>query len=179
MSTALNTLIRAMHFAAVKHREQRRKGEAADPYINHPVAVAHVLSTEGGISDVVTLCAAALHDTVEDTDATVADLQQLFGEDIAAVVAEVTDDRSLSRAERKAAQVAHAPHLSDRARLVKLADKICNLRDMLSGPPTDWSGDRLREYFDWANRVVAGLRGLNPALDAAFDATYARRVELR
>ena len=172
------TLIDAVAFAAHKHRDQRRKDVAASPYINHPIALAQVLANEGGVTDLVALCAAVLHDTVEDTDTTEAELTERFGPEIACTVMEVTDDKSLDKAQRKALQIEHAPHMSHAAQQVKLADKISNLRDILASPPADWSGERKQAYFDWAANVVAGLRGANAQLEAVFDAVYAQRSTL-
>jgi len=165
----LATLLRALAFSADKHRDQRRKDADASPYINHPIALANVLANEGGVTDLVPLAGAILHDTVEDTNTTPAELIAQFGDEIAAVVLEVTDDKSLAKADRKAAQIEHAPHLSQAAKLVKLADKICNLRDILASPPADWPTGRKLQYFEWASRVVEGLRGVHPALEAEFD----------
>ncbi|MCB1627155.1 MAG: bifunctional (p)ppGpp synthetase/guanosine-3',5'-bis(diphosphate) 3'-pyrophosphohydrolase [Xanthomonadales bacterium] len=171
----LTLILRAASFAAHKHRDQRRKDAAASPYINHPLALARVLAEEGQIADPVVLAAALLHDTVEDTDTTLAELTEAFGQDIAEVVDEVTDDKALPKAERKRQQVAHAPHISRAAQLVKLADKICNLRDIAEHPPQGWPLQRQREYFDWAAEVIAGVRGVHPALEAVFDRTCARK----
>ncbi|TFU05985.1 bifunctional (p)ppGpp synthetase/guanosine-3',5'-bis(diphosphate) 3'-pyrophosphohydrolase [Polymorphobacter arshaanensis] len=168
-------LIHALAFAAHKHRDQRRKDKDASPYINHPIALAHILISEGGVSDAVVLCAAILHDTIEDTKTTYAELKSNFGTEIADVVMEVTDDKSLEKAERKKLQIAHAAKASPRAKLVKLADKIANLRDLASTPPHDWSIERRRDYFDWAKQVIDGVRGTNPQLEAAFDKAYAAR----
>src|SRR5215472_15145517 len=165
-------LIDALAFAADKHRRQRRKDPDASPYINHPIALARVLSVEGRVRDVKVLAAAVLHDTLEDTEATYDELHERFGQTIAAVVREVTDDKTLSAAERKRLQIEHAGQLSRRARLVKLADKICNLHDMIHSPPTDWSLERRREYFDWARAVVDPMRGVHPELEALFDREY-------
>jgi GTP diphosphokinase / guanosine-3',5'-bis(diphosphate) 3'-diphosphatase len=175
MKSELALLLKALAFAAHKHRDQRRKDPAASPYINHPIALADVLVNEGGVTDVEVLCAALLHDTVEDTDTTPQELEENFGPRIARIVAEVTDDKDLSKAERKRLQVEHAAQLSPEAKLVKLADKICNLRDVAERAPESWDLARRREYFDWAKRVVDGLRGAHPSLEAAFDAAYAMR----
>ena len=168
-------ILAASAFAAEKHRGQRRKGVEASPYINHPIAVANVLAAEAGISDPVTLCAALLHDTIEDTATTPMELTEAFGPDVAGVVVEVTDDKSLDKAERKRLQIVHAATISDRAKVLKLADKICNLRDIASSPPVDWSLERRQQYFDWAAQVVNGLRGVSPALECLFDTEMARR----
>ena len=175
MKADLSLLLRALAFAAHKHRDQRRKDVAASPYINHPIALADVLVNEGGIDEVDVLCAALLHDTIEDTDTTRDEVAKAFGERIAAIVAEVTDDKTLAKAERKEAQVEHAAHISREAKLVKLADKICNLRDVVAHPPAGWSLERRREYFDWAKRVVDRLRGAHPGLEAVFDRAHAGR----
>jgi guanosine-3',5'-bis(diphosphate) 3'-pyrophosphohydrolase len=175
MRGELALLLKALAFAAHKHRDQRRKDAEASPYINHPIALADVLVNEGGITDVEVLCAALLHDTVEDTATTHEELLNAFGSRVARIVAEVTDDKALAKAERKRLQIEHAPGLSAEAKLVKLADKICNLRDVAERPPAKWDLERRREYFDWAKRVVAGVRSVHPRLEAAFDAAYARR----
>lgn len=170
-------IFRALTFAAEKHRHQRRKDVAASPYINHPIALATVLSQEGGVSDVPVICAALLHDTVEDTETTSAEIEALFGAEIGRVVMEVTDDQALSGAERKRLQVENSAHASQAAKLVKLADKICNLRDMDMHPPAGWSAEKRRAYFDWAKAVVDGIRGTHPVLEAVFDQAYARRPQ--
>jgi GTP diphosphokinase / guanosine-3',5'-bis(diphosphate) 3'-diphosphatase len=166
-------VLRAAAFAAQKHRNQRRKDVDASPYINHPLALAAVLADEGGIDDAVTLAAALLHDTVEDTETTAQELASTFGAEVASVVMEVTDDKRLPKPERKRLQVEHAATMSDRAQLVKLADKICNLRDVAGSPPADWPLERRQAYFDWAKQVVDRLRGVHPGLEAVFDAAFA------
>ncbi len=175
MKSELALLLRALAFAAHKHRDQRRKDPAASPYINHPIALADVLVNEGGVTDIEVLCAALLHDTVEDTDTTPQEIERVFGARVARIVAEVTDDQALAKAERKRLQVERAAGLSPEAKLVKLADKICNLRDVAERAPASWDLARRREYFDWAKRVVDGLRGAHAGLEAAFDAAYAMR----
>jgi len=174
--SSLPLLIDAVAFAAEKHRDQRRKDHRASPYINHPIGLAHVLACEANVTDEAVVVAAILHDTLEDTRTTFEELRERFGLPIAETVAEVTDDKSLPSQRRKDLQVEHAPHLSERAKLVKLADKICNLRDMDTHPPKDWDLKRRREYFDWAKRVVDGLRGIHPQLEALFDAAHAARL---
>lgn len=171
-------VIRAAAFAAERHRRQRRLDAERTPYINHPLALADVLANEGGIDDAVVLCAALLHDTIEDTATTAEEIESAFGAKIAAVVLEVSDDKGLSKAERKRLQIEHAAHASSEAQLVKLADKICNLRDLLAAPPRGWSAERKREYFDWSARVIDALRGAHAPLEAVFDAVYARSGEL-
>jgi guanosine-3',5'-bis(diphosphate) 3'-pyrophosphohydrolase len=174
----LDLILEAAAFAADRHRMQRRKDADASPYINHPLALAHILSREGGVSDPAVLCAALLHDTVEDTETTLAELEDRFGAKVAATVAEVTNDECLPKAEQKRLQVVNAASKSPAAKLVKLADKISNLRDIAAAPPTGWSRERRLEYYRWSRDVVAGLRGVNPALDRAFDETYERGMAL-
>jgi len=168
-------LFDTLAFAAHKHRAQRRKDKEASPYINHPIALADVLANEGGVEDPVTLCAALLHDTIEDTRTTYQELRKAFGKEIADVVMEVTDDKSLRKYVRKRRQIEHAPYLSRRAKLVKLADKICNLRDVNRSPPVHWSRGRRRKYYEWAKQVIDGLRGAHPGLERLFDHEYARK----
>ena len=171
----ITQILRAASFAAHKHRNQRRKDVEASPYINHPLALARVLADEGGVTDAETLCAALLHDTVEDTDTTPDELAREFGAEVAAIVAEVTDDTTLVKSERKRLQVEHAAHISDKGKLVKLADKICNLRDIIASPPDGWSLERKREYFDWGKQVVDQIRGTNAQLERRFDQLYRQR----
>ena len=170
--TDLSIVLEAAAFAADKHRMQRRKDAEASPYINHPLALAHLLANEAGITDPVVLASALLHDTVEDTETSIEELRDAFGPEIAAIVAEVTDDKKLAPEVRKRHQVEKAASKSDAAKLVKLADKTCNLRDIAVTPPADWSAERRREYFEWAREVVAGLGGVSPSLEAAFDEAY-------
>ncbi|MGH8713781.1 MAG: HD domain-containing protein [Casimicrobiaceae bacterium] len=164
-------LLKAVAFAAEKHRYQRRKDADASPYINHPIELASLLM-EQGITDIVVLCAALLHDTIEDTNTTVDELQREFGDATTDVVREVTDDTALDKADRKRLQIEHARSLSHRARLVKLADKICNLRDIVASPPANWPRQRKEDYFAWAKDVIDGLRGAHRGLEALFDAVY-------
>src|SRR5258708_10681045 len=172
MSTDLVRLARAADYAARQHIAERRKGERAEPYVNHLAEVAALLAeaTDGG--DVVLLMGGLLHDTLEDTDATYEDLVQRFGPDVAALVAEVTDDKSLPKEERKRLQIEKTAGKSQRAKLLKLADKTSNLRSLVASPPKGWSPARLRDYVVWAHDVVRSCRGLNPELEAAFDAAH-------
>lgn len=174
-SIDLPLILRALAFATEKHRGQTRKDADGTPYIYHPIALASLLWTEAGIHDAKVLAAAILHDTIEDTATIFDDLEREFGEAVAKIVAEVTDDKRLPKAKRKAWQVEHARHLSPDARLVKLADKICNLRDIASTPPKDWSEARKREYFDWAKAVVDQVREVDATLAALFDCAYAAK----
>ncbi|MCZ8130752.1 MAG: HD domain-containing protein [Steroidobacteraceae bacterium] len=173
--TDVGLILAAAHFAAEQHRDQRRKDLDATPYINHPLALANLLWNEGGVRDSEVIAAALLHDTIEDTKTTREDLVRQFGERVAGLVEEVTDDKRLPKAERKRLQVEHAPHLSPGAALVKIADKTCNLRDVAACPPADWPLDRRQQYFDWAKQVVDALGPVEPGLRAAFDAAYRAR----
>ena len=164
-------ILAALHFAAEKHRDQRRKGQCASPYINHPIEVAELLVRIGRVSDVALLQAAVLHDTVEDTETTFEELEQQFGADVRKLVEEVTDDKALPKEERKSRQVERAPHLSSGARQIKLADKTCNVRDLATKPPLDWPLERRLAYLDWSERVVAGCRGANEFLEREFRET--------
>lgn len=172
-STAV--LLETVNFAAEKHRNQRRKDPEGTPYINHPIGVARILSHEGEITDVEVIQAALLHDTVEDTDTTFEELESVFGATVARIVQEVTDDKSLPKAERKRQQVEHAPHCSHQAKLVKLADKLYNLRDLNRCTPEGWSAQRVQEYFEWASQVVKGLRGTNAAIEEKLQQLFLER----
>ncbi|MBD0334797.1 MAG: bifunctional (p)ppGpp synthetase/guanosine-3',5'-bis(diphosphate) 3'-pyrophosphohydrolase [Cyanobacteria bacterium Co-bin13] len=173
---AVGHLLEALVFAADKHRDQRRKDQQATPYINHPIGLVSILWHEADIYEPIVLMAALLHDTVEDTDTQFVDLQERFGKDVEQIVRQVTDDKSLPKAVRKQLQIDHAAKISDAAKLVKLADKIYNLRDMVNSPPAGWSLERQREYCEWAKRVVDQMRGVHPRLEALFDDAYAAAV---
>ena len=172
------TLLDAIHFAADKHRYQRRKDPDSTPYINHPLSLAELLARVGGVRDPVVLIAAVLHDTVEDTKTTFDEIEARYGAEVRGVVAEVTDDKTLAKPVRKEQQVEHAAHASPRAKLVKLADKICNVMDVTDHAPPDWQRERRSEYLDWSARVVDGCRGTNAVLEAEFDRVLARGREV-
>jgi (p)ppGpp synthase/HD superfamily hydrolase len=171
---SIRSILSAAKFAAEKHAAQKRKGAAAEPYINHLIEVAHLVSTALEEPDTNLIIAALLHDVIEDCAVTRDEVAELFSPDVADLVMEVTDDKSLPKAERKRLQVATAPKKSPRAQVLKLADKISNLRAILNSPPADWSFERRREYFEWARQVVNNLAMANPVLKAEFDSTYAR-----
>lgn len=173
-------ILRALEFAAERHKNQFRKGEDRPPYINHPIQVANLLANEAGERDPVLLAAAILHDVIEDTvetedekDKLIEEIRQLFGDEILDVTMEVTDDKSLRKPERKRLQVESASHKSERAKKLKIADKILNVRDITNNPPMGWHYDRIIEYFNWSEQVVAGLKGINIKLDNMFDETLA------
>src|SRR5258708_19529469 len=172
MKGDLVLLTRAADYAARQHIAQRRKGETAEPYINPLTEVAALLAEATGGEDVVLLMGGLLHDTLEDTDTTYEDLVRRFGPEVAALVAEVTDDKSLRREERKRLQIDKTPGKSRRAKLLKLADKTSNLRSLVQSPPKGWTEERLRDYVQWADAVVRSCRGLNPTLEAGFHPAY-------
>jgi guanosine-3',5'-bis(diphosphate) 3'-pyrophosphohydrolase len=174
----IRPILKALKFAARKHRDQRRKGNEACPYVNHLIEVAEILSCVGGIDDLTTLQAAILHDTIEDTDATAAELESQFGPEVRSLVEELTDDKRLPKQERKRLQIECAPRLSTRAKLIKIADKISNIRDVTYLPPSHWPWQRRSDYLDWAEQVVAGARGSNQLVEDLFDRTLdeGRRV---
>src|SRR5438046_2096210 len=159
--TDLVELSRAFSFAAERHAGQRRKGAAQEPYVNHVAEVAWLVAYATGGHDPALVIAALLHDTIEDTPTTAAELEAEFGADVARLVAEVTDDTSLPKHDRKRRQVECAAHKSDRAKVIKIADKLSNLRGLATSPPADWDLARRREYFAWAAQVVEGCRGVN------------------
>lgn len=164
----LDRLLAAASFAAVRHRGQFRKGVSKAPYINHPLELASELAG-AGVADLDVLVAALLHDTVEDTGTRPEEIEEKFGAVVRLLVDEVTDDKSLDKQVRKRLQIEHGPGLSPGAKLIKLADKISNVREVANDPPVDWSVARKLEYLDWAAAVVAGLRGTSPALERRFD----------
>lgn len=171
----MGLVLKAAQFAAHKHKNQRRKDAAASPYINHPLALASTLQEEGGVENPIILAAALLHDTIEDTETDYEELRGQFGDEVAEIVAEVTDAKWLKKPSRKRLQISKAARASSGAKLVKLADKISNLRDIIASPPADWSLERKREYFDWAKKVVDQIRGQNVRLERKFDQLYRQR----
>jgi len=165
----LDRLLEAIDFAARKHQNQVRKDQCSSPYITHPLSVAQVIWQTGGVEAMHILIAAILHDTIEDTDTTEGEIREQFGEEILTLILEVTDDKSLEKMERKRLQVAHASDLTYTAKIIKLADKLVNCRDILLSPPRDWSLNRRQNYIQWAADVTHPIRGTNPPLENAFD----------
>jgi guanosine-3',5'-bis(diphosphate) 3'-pyrophosphohydrolase len=155
----------AADFAAERHKEQRRKGAGQSPYVNHLAEVARLLAaaTEGGDAELI--AAGWLHDTVEDTATGREELVSTFGDDVASLVMEVTDDKTLPKQERKRLQVLKTPTKTPRAKMIKLADLTSNLRQF----PDSWEQQRIQEYLEWAAKVAAGCRGVNPELERMFD----------
>jgi len=170
----VQAILSAALFAAEKHAGQRRKGDAAEPYVNHLLEVAALVAMALPEPDTNVVIAALLHDSIEDAGVTAEDLALRFGADVADLVSEVTDDKSLPKQERKRLQVENAPKKTPRAQMIKLADKISNLRSMLSSPPANWDFERKKEYFTWARRVVDGLTAPDPMLKAEFERTVSK-----
>lgn len=170
MENSVGLILRAMRFSAEKHNDQRRKDSRSSPYINHPIQVAETLWSIGGVRDMTLIVAAILHDTIEDTDTTSEEIKAEFGEEVLALVLEVTDDKSLPKQVRKQLQIEHAPRISRSAKLLKLADKVCNVHDVVKSPPLVWTLKRKQEYLLWTEQVVAGLRGVSPGLESHYDA---------
>lgn len=168
----LNLLSKALKFAAHKHRNQRRKDQMATPYINHPIELLSILAHEAQITDLEVLIAALLHDTIEDTDTQAQEIETLFGARVRKIVEEVTDDQNLTSAERKRLQVVHASTLSPQASMVKIADKIANLRDLETSPPAHWSEKRKADYKIWAREVIDQIKNPHPQLKTLFDELF-------
>jgi guanosine-3',5'-bis(diphosphate) 3'-pyrophosphohydrolase len=173
----ISMILKASLFAAEKHKTQRRKGLDASPYINHPLKVAELLWRVGEVRDVDCIVAALLHDTIEDTDTLPSQLEELFGVRVRELVAEVTDDKTLDKKQRKELQIAHAASLSDGAKQIKLADKTANVFDVAFDPAPDWAQARRVEYLEWAKEVVDRMRGCNPKLEAEFDEVLEQSLE--
>lgn len=171
--TGLVAVLHAAETAARWHSDQRRKGAAQEPYINHLLEVAHLVAEATGGSDPNLVIAALLHDAIEDCGITEAQIAAEFGPDVAALVLAVTDDKALPKQERKRLQVEGAPAKPARVKRLKLADKTSNLRAMAASPPANWPLARRAEYLAWARAVAAGLRGTDPRLEALFDAAAA------
>ena len=161
-------ILKAAHFAAVKHRKQKRKDKDKTPYINHPISVAMIISEIGEIDDPEVLAAAILHDTIEDTETSPDELEDKFGKQVRIFVEEVTDDKNLPKIVRKQRQIEHAKELSEGAALIKLGDKISNVTDITKTPPTEWDVKRRLEYFDWAEAVINNCPKVNENLENRF-----------
>src|SRR5947209_4492407 len=172
----LTSVLKAADAAARWHVHQRRKGSAQEPYINHLLEVANLVAQATAGSDPIVVLAALLHDAVEDQGVTRDTIANELGQRVANIVLEVSDDKSLPKAERKRKQVETAPHKSREAKLIKLADKTSNLRAIANSPPPDWSAERRLEYVEWGKSVVAGLRGTSPWLEAQFDEAVEQAV---
>ncbi|XP_073819128.1 metazoan SpoT homolog-1 [Musca autumnalis] len=170
----MDVFMKCLQFAALKHRNQRRKDTNETPYINHPINVATILA-DAHIEDKNVLMAALLHDTVEDTDATFEEIEVLFGHEVSSIVAEVTDDKTLPKDVRKQLQIENAANCTEKAKLVKLADKLDNLRDLEKCLPNGWTQERREEYFSWAKKVVDNLRGTNIYLESQLDNIFRSR----
>jgi (p)ppGpp synthase/HD superfamily hydrolase len=170
----MEKLLRAINFAAIAHREQRRKDEKNTPYVNHPIEVMALLSA-GGIADIDTLCAAVLHDTVEDVGITYEQLIAEFGENVANIVRECSDDKSLSKVTRKELQIVHSKDASVAAKLVKAADKLSNLSGLDTQPPAKWSKEEIEGYFAWSYAVWRNIRGQNSYIDGKLEQLFAGR----
>ncbi len=168
-SDEISLVFKAFRFAAEKHIDHRKKDQKSSPYINHPIKVADTLWNIGEVRDVITIVSAILHDTLEHTDTTSEELDLNFGSDVSSVVKEVSDDMSLPEQVRKQLQIEHAPQLSDRAKLIKLADKICNIDDKIHSPPKNWSFKRRKDYLDWTKNVVDNLQMKNSKLTLYYE----------
>ena len=165
---SFSLFIGALKFGARRHSFQKRKDKGGTPYFNHPIEVAETLWSVGAVREMHILTAALLHDVIEDTQTRPDEVEALFGSVILSIVQEVSDDKGLPKGTRKALQIEHAPHLSTKGKLIKLADKICNIRDVIHSPPSDWPVERRIEYLDWAEQVVRGLEGCNAKLEQEF-----------
>jgi (p)ppGpp synthase/HD superfamily hydrolase len=154
----------AISFAAQKHVSQVRKDEDATPYIIHPMGVALSLWEEGAVRNPTVIIAALLHDTLEDTDATKEEIAMLFGCQVSEIVAELTNPSDLSSQEAKEWQIQHAPFLSQEAKLVKLSDRLYNVRDLRT-PPVGWNEDKIQNYYEWGQKLLEALQGTHPAME--------------
>lgn len=168
-SENLYEYLKALEFAAKRHKNQRRKDRKRTPYINHPISVCYELAETGQVRDPAILKAAVLHDTLEDTPTEQEEIKEKFGIEVLNLVLELTDNKELPKKVRKALQIKHASVRSDAAKQIKLADKICNISDIVGNPPIDWNRRRKIEYLDWAEQVVNEMRGVNEKLENKFD----------
>jgi (p)ppGpp synthase/HD superfamily hydrolase len=172
------SVLRAADAAARWHVHQRRKGSAQEPYINHLLEVASLVTEATGATEPNVVVAALLHDAIEDQGITADTIARDFGQHVADIVTEVTDEKSLHKAERKRLQVANALNKSREAKLIKLADKTSNVRAVANSPAPNWTVERRREYVEWATKVIAGLRGTSPWLEQQFDDATERALRV-
>ena len=163
----MNLVLKASQFAALKHCDQRRK-DGKTPYIIHPISVAMILSEIGSIEDLEILSAALLHDTLEDTDTSVHELDKNFGSRVRIIVEELTDNDMLTFSQRKQMQIDNALYLSKDATLVRIADKISNVYDVIENPPPAWNQKRCNKYVDWAEAVMNNCQKVNQDLENHF-----------
>jgi guanosine-3',5'-bis(diphosphate) 3'-pyrophosphohydrolase len=163
----ISRVLAATAFAVRKHEGQYRKSAAGErvPYVTHPMRVAALVASAGGSPDAIV--AAVLHDTLEDTSTTMGELIEEFGFEVAFLVGEVTDDMSLPKNKRKEVQAKKAPYMSAGAKLIKLADKLDNVRSIVASPPA-WSNESKIGYAESAARVVEALGDVSAALRADF-----------
>jgi (p)ppGpp synthase/HD superfamily hydrolase len=171
MLTGLRLVSEAAEFAARRHTGMQRKGRGNEPYINHLAEVANLLAIATDGADAELVAAGWLHDTIEDTETTREELAQKFSERVAALVVEVTDDMTLPKDQRRQKQVIDAPKKSPGAKMIKIADKISNIRARIHPQPNQVEREDLIDYVAWAEKVVAGCRGVNAMLDRTFDET--------
>ena len=163
----MNLILKATQFAALKHCDQRRK-DGKTPYIIHPISVAMILAEIGSIEDLEILSAALLHDTIEDTDTSAHELDKEFGSRVRIIVEELTDNDMLTFSQRKQMQIDNAPYLSKDATLVRIADKISNVSDVIENPPPEWNQKRCNKYVDWAEAVMNNCQKVNQDLENHF-----------
>lgn len=168
----ISSYSKAALFASIKHKHQKRKGADKVPYINHLIEVTDILINTGGVTEIDVIVTALLHDTVEDTNTTFEEIENIFGAKVAHYVSEVTDDKTLPQAKRKELQITHANSMSFEAKLVKLADKICNVREILENPPEGWSNERKVHYFFWSKAVVDNLGDVNKPMQKKFEEIF-------
>jgi len=139
MTVSVTELTGALRFAAEAHANQRRKGAAQEPYVNHLIEVAELIVDATGGDDPDIVIGALLHDTIEDTAVTYDEIEARFGRRVADLVRENSDDMSLPKQERRRRRIAEAAHKSDGAKLIKIADLISNARAMTTSPPAGWA----------------------------------------
>lgn len=165
-------IVRAAYFAGEKHKDQRRSDKEETPYINHPLELASILVDEGYVDDVNVICAALLHDTIEDTETTFEELESIFGPVVTNIVREVSNDMTLSSTERRIRETENIPGLSHPAKLVKLADKIANIRDISTMPPVGWTLAKKEAYFDFSLSIAERAKDASPLLYEVFVRDY-------
>ena len=171
-------IFNALSFASQKHKRDRRKNKHGTPYINHPIEVVRLLVEVGGIYDADTICAAFLHDTLEDTDTTQIELEENFGAVVTGIVVELTKDSSISSKMNKQKQIETFPFKSTEAKLIKLCDIISNITDVIYDPPVNWFRKRRLEYLDTSEKLVNGIAGTNENLEKLFFEILKKGIQL-
>jgi len=154
-------------FATEKHKSQVRSNEKKTPYIIHPIEVADLVMKIGHVYDKDVLITALLHDVMDDTQTTYEQITSLYGTKVSSYLEEMTSKQGLSLKEQKKQQIMQAFRQNPSVAIIKLSDKLSNLKTLATSPPPSWSRDRIDQYFQWAQTVIENLPESNQLLKKA------------